>query len=175
MSDKIAAIFSSQLPTVAAADAFAKGMCAYHVAYKAQRDGAMNYADTAEYYNWQLEIMVLQQDDFWVYAPHFRKAMALAIGELFKTKVTMFSAPATVGISQSMLFVDVHFNRWMVSITESTDSESAAGQIRVCMRFPIANTKVSHANVLEEGQMCDPAFNASISSVHVYDANVWHE
>jgi hypothetical protein len=170
MSDKIAAIFSSQLPTVDAADAFAKGMCAYHIAYKVQRDGAMNYADTPEYYNSQPEIMLVKQDDFWVHTPQFRKVMALAIGELFKTKVTMFSAPATVGCSVAMLFIDVHFNRWLVSI-----SESAAGQIRVYMRFPIANTKVSHAVVVEEGQMCSPTFNASDSCMMVQDANAWHE
>jgi hypothetical protein len=170
MSDEIAAIFSKYLPSVAASGAFAKGMRSYHNVYRVQRDGDMNFPGNPEYYNWQLEIMVLKPDDYWVHSPQFRKVMGLAIGELFKTKITVFTPPATVGIPQSsMMFIDTHFNRWMVSISE-TDS----GEVRLFLRFPVANTKVAYSIVMEESQMCDPAFNASPLHVLAMDASVWH-
>jgi hypothetical protein len=170
MSDEIAAIFSKYLPTVDASDAFAKGMRSYHNVYKVQRDGDMNFSGTPEYYNWQLEIMVLKPDDYWVHSPQFRKVMGLAIGEMFKTKITIFTPPATVGIPQSsMMFIDVHFNRWLFTI-----SETDAGEVRLFMRFPVTNTKVAYAGVVEESQMCNAAYNASGLHVLAMDASVWH-
>ncbi len=68
-----------------------------------------------------------------------------------------------------MMFIDVHFNRWVVSISE-TDS----GEIRLFVRFPVASTKVAYSGVIEESQMCNPAFNTSPLHVLAMDANMWH-
>ena len=175
MSDKIVEIFTRILPSVpsGAADTFAHGMRTYICAFKAQRDNDMNYESTPDYQNGWNEIMVVQADDLWVHTPHFNNILGLSISELFRTKITMFSPPCTVEIFRTVVFVDAHFNRWIISIMQS---EIDPEQIRVCARFPRSGTKVEYFCLKKtENELSSPTFNTSCFKLLVYDANVWHD
>jgi hypothetical protein len=116
--------------------------------------------------------MAVEPDDLWVHSPQFRKVVALAIGALFKTNITMFSPQNTVDIVYSLMFVDAHFNRWGVSLLRS---ESQPEAFRVCARFPLSDTKIQTFKTILEKEMIDPAFNKS--DVHILGQDttaLWH-
>ena len=174
MSNKIAEIFAKCLPSIpgAKAEAFADGMLTYYHAFKTRRDEDMNYKSVPDYHTEWNFIMAVESDDLWVHTPHFRKAVALALGELFKTKIAMFSPPNTVDIEHSVMFIDAHFNRWGVSLLRY---ESQPEAFRVCARFPHSDTKVLPFKMFSEKEMSDPAFNKS--EIHILVQNTsdfWH-
>ena len=151
MKEKIVGIFTKNLPSVSAstAEEFAGGMQAYYNAFKARQDSDMNYNSAPDYHSELNHIMAVAREDYWVHSPQFRKILGLAIGKLFKTKITMFSAQNTLDISYSFMFVDAHFNRWSVSLLpllssagHDDDSEKGA-KYRICTRFPISDPKFS--------------------------------
>jgi hypothetical protein len=160
----IAEIFTKSLPSIqrAKAEAFADGMLTYYNAFKTRRDEDMNYKSAPDYHSEWNFIMAVEPDDLWVHSPQFRKVVALAIGALFKTNITMFSPQNTVDIVYSLMFVDAHFNRWGVSLLRS---ESQPEAFRVCARFPLSDTKIQTFKTILETEMIDPAFNKS--DVHI--------
>jgi hypothetical protein len=176
MAAKIVEIFAKNLPSVNAnaGEAFAAGMEAYHCAFKAIRDSAMNYETTPDYLNGWNEIMVVQKEDLWIHTPHFRKIVGLAIGELFRTKITMLAPPWGADISQhTMVLVDAYSNRWIMSVLHS---EKDSEQIRICLRFPRSGTKaVPHALKSTENELAGADFNTNGLALVVYDTSVWHD
>jgi hypothetical protein len=176
MSNPIAEIFTKCLPMMpgAKADAFGDGMLTYYNAFKTRRDDDMNYKIAPDYHTEWNFIMAVEPNDLWVHSPQFRKAMALAIGELFKTKITMFGPQNTVDINYSMMFIDAHFNRWGVSISRSVGQPEAPLCGRVCARFPLSDTKVHPFTTIQEKEMSDPAFNNSKIHILVQDTtDLW--
>jgi hypothetical protein len=135
MADKIAALFTQHIPSApsAVASNIASGLQTYHTAYKAIRDLAMNYEMLPEYQT-NVYIIPIQKDQFWPYTPHFRKFMALAIQELFKTKISHFAMSA-IAIEQTLVFIDTAKNRWIVRVENST-----ADHNKISMYFPLSDT-----------------------------------
>ena len=139
--ESISELFSKHLPMLSSsttiAENMARGLHAYHAAFKGYRDSAMNY-ETLPEYETSTYIMQVPSDQFWPYTPHFRKFMTLAIGELFKTKITSLSAsPCT--IQQTLIFLDDQKNRWLMRMEESA-CDPALNQI--FMYFPRSNTPI---------------------------------
>ena len=177
MSAKIVEIFTKNLPSVNAnaGQAFAAGMVAYHRAFTAIRDGAMNYETLPDYRNGWNEIMVVQkEDDLWIHTPHFKKIMGLSIGELFGTKITMLAPPCGPEIFCVVCLVDACSNRWIMSVLQSEmDSE----QIRICLRFPRSGTKMAltpHTLKLTESELAGADFHTNGLQLIVYDTSTWH-
>ena len=139
--DSIMEIFTKNLPSVplSAAEEFAQGMKDYYSVFNAHRDADMNYTSKPEYgTSWNDIMMINPDNDTWVHSPAFRKTVGLAISKLFKTKITMFSPPCTVYANYSMVFLDAHFNGWVVSIVQS---EIDLEKFRLCARLPRPDTK----------------------------------
>jgi hypothetical protein len=182
MKDELCAIFTKNLPSVSSstAEEFADGMQAYYKAFKARQDSDMNYNAAPDYHSEFNHIMAVAREDYWMHSPQFRKILGLAIGKLFKTKITMFSTQNTVDISYSILFVDAHFNRWSVSFLmqsspEADHPDSEGSSFRICARFPISDTKVQHFLKITEEEISDPAFNKKEIGICVHDASMWHD
>ncbi len=77
--ESIAALFSKEVkhaPRVVA-NGMARGLCTYHVTFKALRNSAMNYEKLPEYQAHSY-IMSIPKDQLWPYTPHFRKFVGLA-------------------------------------------------------------------------------------------------
>jgi hypothetical protein len=142
----------------------------------------MNYISAPDYHSELNHIMAVAREDYWVHSPQFRRILGLAIGKVFKTKITMFSPQNTVDISYAMLFVDAHFNRWSVSLLplllssagQDDDSEKEA-KFRICTRFPISGTKVQHFFKITEEEISDPAFNKKEIAIFAHDTSMWHD
>ena len=180
MKDKLCTIFTKNLPSVpsSTAEAFADGMQSYYKEFKARQDSDMNYNLAPDYHSEFNHIMAVAQKDYWMHSPQFKKILGLAIGKLFKTKITMFSAQNTVDVSYTNMFIDTHFNRWSISfLTQSSpaDSEGSTGGVRICARFPIAETKVMPYMKTTEEEISDPAFNKTAVGLCVHDASMWHD
>lgn len=176
MSNSIAQLFAKNLPLIPStkAEAFADGMLTYYSAFKTRRYEDMNYKSAPDYHiEWNFIMIVDQDEDLWMHSPQFRKVMGLAIGELFNTKITMFSSQNTVDIAYTMMFIDTYFNRWTLSLLRS---ETEPGKIRMCTRFPISDTKVLPLMQMSEEEMNDPAFNESKVHISVKDTTtLWHD
>ncbi len=169
MTEKIVERFIQILPSVPAtsASAFADGMQNYYTAFKTHRESAMNYESKAEYLDAWHEIIVVKKDDLSIHSPQFRKVLGLSIGELFKTKITMFSPPSTVDFIYSIVYVDENCNRWIVSLLES---DADANELRICARLPRSGTKVSTFGLdKSEIDLSSPNFNNSGIHLMVQD------
>jgi hypothetical protein len=174
MPGKIVEIFTKNLPWISPdkAEAFADGMLTYYNAFKSRQDEDMNYKSAPDYHTEWNFIMTVEPDDLWVHTPQFRKAVALALGALFKTKITMFSPQNTVDITYSVMFIDECFNRWGVSLLHS---ETDPDKFRICARFPLSDTKVQPFETVIEKAMSDPAFNKSTIHILVQKTtDFWH-
>jgi hypothetical protein len=137
----IAALFSKEVkhaPSVEiVANDMARGLCTYHVAFKALRNSAMNYETLPEYKTHNY-IMSVPKDQLWPYTPHFRKFLGLAIQELFQTQIAYLSFSAAT-IEQTVIYVDDHKNRWVMGVQESS-ADPTLNQI--IMYFPLSNTQL---------------------------------
>lgn len=174
MTDPIAEIFSKHLPSFpsATADEFAQGMRSYHAAFKSHRDVAMNYEALPEYLNMQHTIMKVPHDQFWPYTPHFRKSVSLAIQEVFKTRITSLSTNS-VTIAQSLIFVDKHGYRWIMTVEECPLDPDMN---RIYMHFPRSNTSVSIVGVqVPIKQLNDPALTNREIAIITSDVSHWNE
>lgn len=143
-SASISAIFTSHLPTLPSTssigDEFARGMLDYLAAFKTHRDAAgMNYEASPEYQNAQFTLMRVPTTQFWPYAPHFRKCVALALQTLFKTKISGMSS-SQASMEQLCVFVDEHRFRWIMVIEQDALD---ADLNRVYLYFPKAHTVTS--------------------------------
>jgi hypothetical protein len=172
--DSLAEIFSRHLPSVAGtvAGEFAEGMLLYHESYKSYRDRAMNYESLPEYQNVQHCVMRVGRDEFWPYSPHFRKAAALTIQELFKTRIACVGFNP-VSMDQTLFFVDEHGNRWLMKVTEC-ETDSCLNRISIFC--PRSNTPISIQGVqVPFKQVNDPAFGKSNMAMVVSDVAQWNE
>ncbi len=173
MTDSLADIFSRHLPSevgTMAGGIFAKGMREYYELYKSYRDKAMNYESLPEYQNAQHCVMRVGRDEFWPYSPHFRKAVALTIQELFKTKIS-YLAINPVAVEQTLVFVDKHGNRWIMIMTEC-ETDSCLNKISIFC--PRANTPVCMQSIPTPlKQLNDPALGKGCLALIVSDVAQW--
>ena len=95
----------------------------------------MNYEKLPDYET-RTYIMQIRNDQLWPYTPHFRKVVAFAIEDLFKTKITSLGANAAT-MEQTLIFVDDKKNRWIMRVEESSLDEKL---IRIFMYFPQSNS-----------------------------------
>lgn len=142
MEKQISDLFTSHLPTLPpeTSEAFARGMLEYVAEFRVRRDAAMmmDYEADAEYRNTQITVMRVNMGEFWIYAPHFRKCMALALQTLFKTKMSMLSS-SQASMEQVCVFVDEKKFRWIMVVEEDALN---AGINRVYMYLPRGNTPI---------------------------------
>lgn len=133
-------LFTQHLPTVPSyvADAMASGLESYYASFKEYRDFAMNY-DVLPGYQMSTCIMQVPSDQFWPYTPHFRKFMALAIVELFKTRIDLMGCSSTT-MEQTLVFVDNRKHRWIVRV-EAEKSDPAMNLISIY--FPQPDTPIA--------------------------------
>ena len=174
MTDCLADIISRHLPSEVGivAGGFCEGMRSYHELYKSFRDKAMNYESLPEYQNAQHCVMTVGRNEFWPYSPHFRKAVALMIQELFKTRIISVGFNP-VSMEQTMFFVDEHNNRWLLTVTECP-SDPCLNQISIFC--PRANTPTSlHGVSVCLKKMNDPAFAKTGMAIIVSDVACWNE
>ncbi len=136
----------------------------------------MNYEATPDYHNACNEIMVVRPDDFWIYTPHFKKILGLAIGELFKTKITMLGCADDTDMVHTLVFLDAQHNRFALTVlpSEVVDDQNPIMTIRICARFPLSGTKVQMSKTLTDNEISTPAFNASPFVILVHDTSAWH-
>ena len=130
----------------------------------------MDYESLDEYKNEQHTIMQVEQGQFWPYAPHFRKVMALVIQDMFKTKITGLSA-SPVTMDQTVVFVDENNNRWVVTV-ENCALNPEMNKIQI--QFPRSKTPVSTAgSAISSKQLNDPIFSSSGMTLHAHSINSW--
>jgi hypothetical protein len=174
VDDSLAEIWSRCLPSVAGmvGGEFFEGMRGYHELYKSYRDQAMNYESLPEYQNAQHCVMRVGRDEFWPCSPQFRKAVALTIQKLFKTKITaMAMSPASM--EQMVVFVDESGNRWIMVVDEC---ETDPCLNRICMFFPRANTPVCVQGVPTALKpLNDPALGKSGLGLVVCGVGEWNK
>jgi len=134
-SSNISAIFEKNLPSVEKEkkSIFIEKMLAYHNEFKRHRDNEMNYEGNAEYQNELSTLSIVDQNDYWIYSPQFKKTVALVIGELFKTKITEVSLSTPVTVTQDLVLFDGHLNRWTVSFQYR---EPEPEKLHIVIRFP---------------------------------------
>ena len=168
----ITAIFEKNLPSVEEEkkNVFINNMLAYHSEFKRHRDSEMNYEENTEYQNEFSTLSILDQNDFWIYSPQFKKIVALMISELFKTKITQVSIGTPVDVTQDFVLFDRHLNRWMVSF-QSRESEPE--KIRIVIRFPRSKSKVNLTTMVDEKTISDP-INVN-PCIAVIDVSQWHD
>ncbi len=164
--DSIAALFNKEVihAPSSAANNMAKGLCTYLLAFKSHRESAiMNYESQPEYKKHSV-IMQVPSDQLWPYTPHFRKFVALAIQELFKTKITSI-AHSPVTMEQSIIYVDDCKNRWIMRMEEyeyndeSSGSSSGCSMNQIIMYFPLSNTPLaSQGKTTPIEHLIDPTF-----------------
>ena len=176
MHSDIAAIFTKYLPSVSStfASAFANGLIAYHKAFRDHQDKSVNYETLPDYQNAILEIMVVQKDETWIHSPQFRKIMALSIGKLFGTKITRFSPPSNVDIFYTMVFLDSHHNRWLISLQQSEVNQE---KTCLCASLPRSGTFMTELLVMNtENDQSSPEFQKNGFKVLVQDTtSIWHD
>jgi hypothetical protein len=139
MTDSLEDIFRKNMPYVdeSMAISFAAGMQAYHEQFKVFRDESINYGALPEYQSARQHVLQAPKESFWVYSPHFRKTMALAIELLFGTKITKMSLSAWCWC---IVFIDECMNRWTVVI--DNPAENGEGVRKISMFFPRDKTQI---------------------------------
>lgn len=174
MTDPIAELVSLHLPSEPAttAELFADGMRSYHEVFKTHRDKAMHYQALPEYQNLQHTVMTVPRDQFWPYTPFFRKMVAAMIQELFKTKITSL-AFNPVSMAQTLVFVDEHQNRWIMTVEEDPSDLSLN---KITVFCPRSNTPTITVGIQVQcpfKQLNDPAFASSGLSIMTHDVSAW--
>jgi hypothetical protein len=165
-------IFTKNLPSVPAsyASAFEAGMLSYYTAFKDHQNNDMNYVSKPEYLQLKHEIMQIKQDDLWIHSPHFIKTMGLTIGKLFRTKIAYIGNSSYANVFYTMLFIDTHYNRWIVSLQESGD------EVSVIIRMPRSNTNIyKNVKFIEESELADPELCKSVLQIVAQDVTTsWY-
>ena len=118
MTDKLAAFFAQNLPSVPHATEFASGMMQYYTSYREHREGSMNYERDPDYLSERVCIMPIPQGQFWHHSTQLKKTIAQAIQDLFKTKIVGISSNY-VRMDPMMYFVDEVGNRWAMEVENS--------------------------------------------------------
>ena len=174
MTDPVIKIYSKLLPSIpsSAVRKYAEGMCSYHTAFKSFRDAAMSYEGLPDYQNAQQTIMEVSKDQLWPFSPHFRKCVSLTLQELFKTKIVSFGM-CPVTMDQTLVFVDDHSNRWIMSLMESPHDPELN---LIYMHFPRSNTPVCKCgHITQLKTLNDPALSSSGLALIVCDTACWDE
>ena len=136
--NKIADYFCDLLPDVReeTVSAFARGMCDYRGLYQAYVDGVDTCEQLQQYRDESTVVLTLCKNDFWVYAPQFKRLMARAISLLFGTRITHVSESSSTENTFLIMLVDAALRRWAVTIREADDA------LRVSVRMPLPDTDV---------------------------------
>ena len=161
-------IFTKNLPSVSATSArvFADGMVTFYSAFKDYQNDHMNYESEAEYLNYKRDIMVVKHEDLWIHSPQFMKTLGVTIGELFRTKIVHFGNVNTANFLYTMLFIDTHFNRFIVSFEKSGED------ISMSVRMPRSETKIApDMKWMTETELADPALSNSGLAVIAQDVS----
>jgi hypothetical protein len=132
MSDELDEIFTTHLPSVAEGkrSAFFKGMRAYHDKFKAYREESMVYETGEQYMNDLPEITMMEQEDYWIYSPHFCRVFGLILNKLFKTKIDFISTPEITKYERGIVFIDTSRIRW--TLLSPPPSENPKRSISAC-------------------------------------------
>jgi len=170
-SSNISAIFERNLPSVdkEKKSIFIEKMLAYHNEFKRHRDNEMNYEENAEYQNEHSTLSIVDQNDYWIYSPQFKKTLALIIGELFKTKITEVSFGTPVTVTQDLVLFDGHLNRWTMSF-QSRESEPE--KLHIVIRFPRSKSRTKRTELVDEKTVSDLPPD---TYVNVIDTSQWHD
>ena len=116
--------------------AFVCGMCDYRGLYQAYVDGVDTCEQLQQYRDESTVVLTLCKNDFWVYAPQFKRLMARAISLLFGTRITHVSESSSTENTFLIMLVDAALRRWAVTIREADDA------LRVSVRMPLPDTDV---------------------------------
>jgi hypothetical protein len=171
----IAELFTKHVPCKdsAIADDMERGLQAYREAFIKCRDSVMRYQSQPEYQN-STYIMQIPQDQHWVYTPHFRKFVGLAIEKLFNSKITAMGM-SIVAMEQNLVYVDEDKNRWILCVVEEEGETSQ----KIYMYFPrfdtitaclLKKTNIEH--------LIDPEmsyYKENKLGVSLEDTSSWHE
>ena len=170
-SSNISAIFERNLPSVdkEKKSILIEKMLAYHNEFKRHRDNEMNYEENAEYQNEHSTLSIVDQNDYWIYSPQFKKTLALIIGELFKTKITEVSFGTPVTVTQDLVLFDGHLNRWTMSF-QSRESEPE--KLHIVIRFPRSKSRTKRTELVDEKTVSDLPPD---TYVNVIDTSQWHD
>jgi len=171
MSDELDEIFTTHLPSVAEGkrSAFFKGMRAYHDKFKAYREESMVYETGEQYMNDIPEITMLEQEDYWIYSPHFCRAFGLILNKVFKTKIDFISTPDISNYERGIVFIDTNKIRWTLLITPSV---SEPEKIHIRLRFPRYNTNICLHSLASENEISQ---KISPVTILVTSTKAWYE
>ena len=84
----------------------------------------------------------------------------------------MFSPQNNIDASYSVVFVDTYFNRWSVSLVQSSDDPA---KLNLCVRFPVSETKVQPFMKIGEKDISDSEFNKTSIHLFVQDTSIWYD
>ena len=116
--------------------AFVCGMCDYRGLYQAYVDGVDTCEQLQQYRDESTVVLTLCKNDFWVYAPQFKRLMARAISLLFGTRITHVSESSSTENTFLIMLVDAALRRWAITICEADNA------LRVSVRMPLPDTDV---------------------------------
>jgi hypothetical protein len=171
MSDELDEIFTTHLPSVAEGkrSAFFKGIRAYHDKFKAYREESMVYETGDQYINDMPEITMLEQEDYWIYSPHFCRVFGLILNKLFKTKIDFISTPDISNYERGIVFIDTSMIRWTLLITPSV---SKPEKIHIRLRFPRYNTNICLHSLASENEISQ---KSSTVTLFVTSTKAWYD
>jgi len=171
MADEISDIFKRNLKMVddEKMRVFVENMHAYYCRFKFHRDNELNYEGNTDYQNELFHLSMVNEEDYWIYSPQFKKTVGLMISKLFKTKITDIGLISPVAACQDYVYFDKHMNRWIVSI-ESRESEP--GKMRIMIRFPRSNSILRSVDVVDSQTVSDPQFKGIFWAT---GASVWYD
>jgi hypothetical protein len=171
MSDELDEIFTTHLPSVAEEkrSAFFKGMRAYHDKFKAYREESMVYETGEQYMNDIPEITMLEQEDYWIYSPHFCRVFGLILNKVFKTKIDFISTPDISNYERGIVFLDTNKIRWTLLITPSV---SEPEKIHIRLRFPRHNSNICLHSLASENVISQ---KISPVTILVTSTKAWYE
>ena len=143
MEDALAHAFvRNKLPSQHARP-FAAGMCGFHAAHAIVAD--REASPTA-----RCVVMMVPDDQFWPYTPHFRKTIAHALQALFGARITGVGlCPVTT--EQHITFVDDAARRWIVTV-----EAVHAGANCVYAYFPRPNTQILTVKKMDTQELSSP-------------------
>ena len=176
MTDKIDEIFERHLPWVDEEKrlAFCDGVSRYWHKFRDYHDGNLHYEQDTNYQNELVTIIELGLEECWIYSPLFRKAMALMIGELFKTKIVLVSLASPESIDQPTIYIDEKEFRWALFLDyHKNDEEEYGGKIRIGMRFPrnCSSNLCELTHTLNQNSTIQPQ---QPNRLLVADVKAWH-
>ena len=175
MTDKIDEIFERHLPWVDEDKRrdFCDGVRRYWQKFRDYHDGNLHYESDTDYQNELVQIIELGPEECWIYSPLFRKAVALMISELFKTKIVLASLASPEAMDQPTIYIDEKEFRWAMFLDYHKKEDEDTGRTRVGMRFPrnCSSNLCTMTQTLNQNSTIEPQ---QAKSLLVADARAWH-